>query len=154
MKNYAIKILLIIGFLQSVVSCSHQILSPTSEIADPHLKEITMIRADPHWGAVVIYNPITCKEIGAACGFLKLHVFAHKHLNHTLLADPAAYPVSVIKRADCWAAKYGKTNEIEAVISLFEDGNQKPNWRLHGDLQQRAENIRSCALKAGKIQPN
>jgi hypothetical protein len=85
-------------------------ISPLWEIPDPHLQEIAMIRADPHWGAAVIYNPDTCKDIGEACGFFRLHAFAHSHLNHTLLAKPSAYPASLEAQADCWAAKYGKSN--------------------------------------------
>jgi hypothetical protein len=133
------------------MSCSnYAAISPRWEIPDPDLKEIAMIRADPHWGAAVIYNPETCKEIGEACGFFRLHAFAHRHLNHLLLAEPAAYPASQENQADCWAAMYGKTNDVQAAVRLFLDEDRNPAWRIHGNPLERAKNIRTCAIQAGK----
>jgi len=139
--------LILAASLMFCSACNRVTISPSSEIPDPHLDEIAMVRADPHWGAVVIYNPDTCKEIGEACGFFRLHAFAHRHLNHTLLASPKQYPASLEAQADCWAAKYGKTNEVKAVVELFLDENRNPDWKIHGDPLQRAEKIRSCATE-------
>ncbi len=136
------------------VSCNYAPITPFVEIPDPDLKEIAMIRADPHWGSVVIYNPDTCMEIGEACGFFRLHAYAHKHLNHTLLAEPKDYPLSLETQADCWAAQYGKPNEINAAIALLKEKNRNPTWRIHGNDINRAENIQACALKAGKLVEN
>ena len=144
-KSIWLNALLIIN-LAICASCNVTI-APTSEIPDIYLKEIAMIRADPHWGAAVIYNPDTCKEIGEACGFFRLHAFAHNHLNHTLLAKPSSYPVSLETQADCWAAKYGKSNEVYAATQLLLDKNRNPAWIIHGDAQQRAKNIRICAIE-------
>ena len=131
-------------------ACNYTPISPGWELRDPDLKEIAMIRADPHWGAVVIYNPNTCKEIGDACGFFRLHAYAHKHLNHSLLAEPELYPASQLAQADCWTAQYGKPNEIRAAIALLENVDRNPDWKIHGDAKKRAENITACAAKAGK----
>ena len=131
-------------------SCKNVILTPPTEISDPHLTEIAMIRADPHWGTVVIYNPKTCEEIGDACGFFRLHAYAHRHLNHTLHAEPSLYTTSLETQADCWAAKYGKANETMAATKLLLDDNRNPDLIIHGDPIKRAENIKSCAMEIGK----
>jgi hypothetical protein len=152
-KDTIYKTILISCFVLCM-SCGYTTIMPYAEIPDPDLPEIAMIRADPHWGAAVIYNPKTCIEIGEACGFFRLHAFAHKHLNHTLLANPASYSVSQEAQADCWAAKYGKINETQAVVQLFLDENRNPNWKIHGDVLKRAENIKFCAIQAGKWTKN
>jgi hypothetical protein len=149
MKGLWLKLILIVSLI-FCTSCNNVIISPPSEISDPHLNEIAMIRADPHWGAVVIYNPKTCIEIGDACGFFRLHAFAHNHLNHTLLATPKSYSASLETQADCWAAKLGKSNETYAAFNLFLDKNRNPEWKIHGDPVKRAENIRVCAIEAGR----
>ncbi len=154
MKHLFVKQILIFILVLQCTACNYAAISPPWEIPDPHLQEIAMIRADPHWGTVVIYNPNTCKEIGNSCGFFRLHAFAHNHLNHTLLASPDAYPVSLENQADCWAAKYGKPIEVKAVVTLFLDKNRNPTWKIHGDLLKRAENIRACAIQAGKWTDN
>lgn len=131
-------------------ACNHTPISPGWELRDPDLKEIAMIRADPHWGAVVIYNPDTCKDIGDACGFFRLHAYAHKHLNHTLLAEPENYPASQESQADCWAAQYGKPGEIRAAIDFLNSEIRNPDWKIHGNAKNRAEKISACADLAGK----
>ncbi len=150
MQKLYLKQLLFTILLITSTSCKHVPISPPGELSDPSLNEIAMIRADPHWGALVIYNPNTCKEIGLACGFFRLHAYAHNHLNHTLLAEPSAYPVSQENQADCWAAMYGKANEIQAAVILLLDKDRNPQWKIHGDSVKRAENIKACAIQAGK----
>ncbi|MFU1520392.1 hypothetical protein ACM25P_18185 [Vreelandella alkaliphila] len=41
------------------------------EISDPNLNEIAIVQPHPQYGAVIIYNPIICQQIGAACGFFE-----------------------------------------------------------------------------------
>ena len=118
------------------------------EITDTKLPYIARIRADPNWGAAVIYNPETCKEIGAACGFFKEHAHAHAHLNHILL-PPEAYPPMLEAQADCWVAKNGRPHEVYAAVQLFLDDSRNPELNITGDPAQRAEKIRACAKQAG-----
>jgi hypothetical protein len=117
-------------------------------IPDTRLPYIARVRADPHWGYAVLYNPDTCKEIGAACGFFIEHAGAHAHRNHILL-PPDAYPAMLEAEADCWAAKNGKSKEVYAAVQLFLDENRNPNLNITGDPAQRAEKIRACAEQAG-----
>lgn len=117
-------------------------------ISDTRLPYIARVRADPHWGYAVLYNPDTCKEIGAACGFFIEHAGAHPHRNHILL-PPEAYPVTLEDEADCWAAKNGRPKEVYAAVQLLLDDNRDPNLNITGDPAQRAEKIRACAEKAG-----
>ena len=118
------------------------------EISDTKLPYIARVRADPHWGAAVLYNPDTCKEIGAACGFFKEHAYAHAHRNHIFL-QPEAYPPMLEDEADCWAAKNGRPDEVYAAVQLLLDNNRNPNLNITGDPVQRAEKIRVCAEEAG-----
>ena len=153
MKPLYKKIIFFILILLSVSCASGKtttIISPYWEIPDPDLKEIAMIRADPNWGTVVIYNPITCKEISDACMFFRRHAYAHEHLRHGLLGEPDDYPLSDEASADCWAARYGKPEEIQSVHALLLDPNRNPALRIHGDPIQRAKRIRDCAIEAGK----
>lgn len=128
-------------------SCNKTTISPFWEIPDPYFDEIAMIRADPNFGTAVIYNPETCKKIGDACGFFRLHAFSHEHLRHGLLGEPDDYPISSENAADCFAAQYGKPNEVYAAYKLFLNKNRDPDLRIHGDPEHRAELIKSCAIQ-------
>lgn len=116
-------------------------------IPDAKLPYIAMIRAQPR-GAMVIYNPDTCEEIGTACGFFVDHASAHAFLNHLLL-PPEAYPAMLEAQADCWVAKNGKPEEVYAAVQLLLDGNRNPDINIIGDPALRAEKIRACAEQAG-----
>ena len=117
-------------------------------ITDTRLPYIAKIRENPNETTIVIYNPDTCKEIGAACGFFIEHAGAHAHLNHILL-PPEAYPSTLEAEADCWAAKNGRPKEVYAAVQLFLDDNRNPNLNITGDPAQRAEKIRACAEETG-----
>jgi len=145
MKYSLLKTILFSGLLFSEITIA---AASFWEIPDPHLPYIAMVRADPHWGSAVIYNPDICKEIGAACGFFREHASTHAHLNHLLL-PPEAYPASLEAQADCWAAKYGKPNEVHAAVQLLLEDGSNPNWNIHGDPAERAKRIRTCAIQAG-----
>lgn len=129
------------------ISCSHYTVSPYWEIADPYLDEIAMMRPDPNWGTAVIYNPVTCEKIGAACMFFRLHAYAHEQLRHGLLGEPDDYPASQEAAADCWAAKYGKPGDVYAAFVLLTDKQRDPTLRIHGDPEQRAAWIKHCAME-------
>ena len=116
-------------------------------IPDTKLPYIAMIRAQPR-GAMVIYNPDTCEEIGTACGFFIDHASAHAHLNHLLL-PPEAYPTIIEAQADCWVAKNMNPKEIYAAVQLLLDDNLNPDLNIIGDPALRAEKIRACAEVAG-----
>jgi len=116
-------------------------------IPDTKLPYIAMIRAQAR-GAMVIYNPDSCEEIGIACGFFIDHASAHAHLNHRLLT-PEAYTTISEDQADCWVAKNMNPKEIYAAVQLLLDENRNPNINIIGDPVQRAEKIRACAEQAG-----
>ncbi len=120
-------------------------------ITDTKLPYIAMVRAQAR-GAVVIYNPDTCEEIGTACGFFIDHASAHAHLNHVLL-PPEAYTTISEDQADCWVAKNGKPDEVYAAVELLLDDNRNPNVNITGDPALRAEKIRACAEQAGNWYP-
>ena len=119
------------------------------EIPDASLPDIAMVRPDPQYGAVIIYNPIACQQIGAACGFFRAHEYGHVVLGHQYL-HPSAYPAAREGDADCWAASNGIPQEIYAAYVLFMNGGSSSNWQVYGTPPQRAQHIRACAINAGR----
>jgi len=147
MNSILKKTILFPSLLLGSLLCEHVAAAQYWEISDTMLPYIARIRAHTNGGAAVLYNPDTCKEIGAACGFFKEHAYAHAHRNHILL-PPEAYPTMLEDEADCWAAKNGNPKEVYAAVQLLDD-NPNPDLNITGDLAQRAEKIRACAEKAG-----
>lgn len=147
MKYPLAKVILFTGVLFNI-SCSEVTTTPYWEIQDPRLPEIAMIRMIRTGANVVIYNPVICKQFGDACGFFRLHVFAHDRLNHSILAFPADYSTLQETQADCWAAKHGKPHETYAAVQLILDEDRDENLIIHGNPTQRAEQIRTCAMEA------
>lgn len=142
-----IKLGLFLGLLITVSGCTTNYTRPYKELSDPSHEEIASIRHLPWNSYVVVYNPVTCKLIGDACGFFRGHAYAHFMLNHTPL-PPKFYPALSEKQADCYVAKYGKPNEIKAAVDFFLDGDRDPNIKIHGDPLIRAKNITDCAKQA------
>lgn len=133
------------------LSCSNATIAPFWETEDSGLPDLAMVRADPHWGTAVIYNPVYCEQIGDACGFFRAHAFAHVRLNHTLLASPAHYPAIQEAQADCYAAKHGEPEEILAAVRfLLEVDVASLEWKIYGDPVKRALAIRKCAMEKGR----
>ena len=61
---------------------SVQSLAQVPEIPNPQLNEIAIVQPHPQYGAVIIYNPIICQQIGPACGFFRTHEYGHVVHNH------------------------------------------------------------------------
>jgi len=141
------RVILIFSLLLSSLLSENVLSALYWGIPDTKLPYIAMIRAQAR-GALVIYNPDTCEEIGTACGFFIDHASAHAHLNHLLL-PPEAYPTMIEAQADCWVAKNGKPDEVFAAVQLLLDDNRNPNLNIIGDPALRAEKIRACAEVAG-----
>ena len=148
MKYILMRTILFPVLLLSSLLCENVLADQYWGIPDTRLPYIAMVRRNPNETTIVIYNPDTCKEIGAACGFFIEHAGAHAHRNHMLL-PPEAYPATLEAEADCWAAKNGKSKEVYAAVQLFLDENRNPNLNLTGDPAQRAEKVRACAEEAG-----
>ena len=148
MKYILMRTILFPVLLLSSLLCENVSAEQYWGIPDTRLPYIAMVRRNPNETTIVIYNPDTCKEIGAACGFFIEHAGAHAHRNHILL-PPDAYPAMLEAEADCWAAKNGKSKEVYAAVQLFLNENRNPNLNLTGDPAQRAEKVRACAEEAG-----
>ncbi|WP_095128634.1 ImmA/IrrE family metallo-endopeptidase [Pseudomonas sp. Irchel s3h14] len=133
--------------LLSVLFGSSAIAVP--EIPDPSLNDIAMVKPDPFYGAVIIYNPSICQQIGPACGFFRAHEIGHVFSGHHLL-PPYAYNSQVEFQADCWAASNGIPYEIFAAYQLFLSGGSSANWNIYGNPQQRAARLKYCAQMAGR----
>tara|TARA_R110000868_G_scaffold411493_1_gene704568 strand:+ start:65290 stop:65739 length:450 start_codon:yes stop_codon:yes gene_type:complete len=119
------------------------------EIADEQLNDIAIVKPHPEYGAVIIYNPSICQQIGAACGFFRAHEYGHIALNHQYL-HPSAYPAQREAEADRWAASNGIPQEILAAYYLFLNGGSSGDWQTYGNPQQRAQRLRLYAIDAGK----
>ncbi|MCZ6805257.1 MAG: hypothetical protein O7D86_15370 [Proteobacteria bacterium] len=140
--------ILLPGLLLST-SCSVTRTRGFWEIPDSNLPQIAKVRLGGEWGYTVIYNPVICKQIGAACGFFRTHEYAHYWLDHPLAFSPTSYPASYEAEVDCWTARYGNPNEVFAAYQLFLEDGSNPNWSSYGDPNERAERIRTCAIQTG-----
>lgn len=132
----------VLGF--SFVASAQQV----PEIPNPALNDIAMVQPHPQYGAVIVYNPIICSQIGPACGFFRAHEYGHIVYSHQFM-HPGAYPAAREAQADCWAAANAPPNEVFAAVNLFWTGGSSQNWMVYGNPQQRAIRVRSCAIQAG-----
>lgn len=119
------------------------------EIANPNLNDIAMVQPHPQYGAIIIYNPIICQQIGAACGFFRAHEYGHVALGHQFM-HPGAYPAQREAQADEWAAANAHPQEILAAYYLFLNGGSSSNWQVYGHPQQRAARLRQFAIQYGR----
>lgn len=153
MRILSIKLMLVLAGLTTLCACTTNYIRPYKELSDPSHEEIASIRLLP-WGSyTVVYNSITCEQIGDACGFFRGHAYAHYMLNHALL-PPSFYPPLSEKQADCYVAKYGEPSEIKAAVALLLDENREPSLKIHGDPLIRAQNITECAKQSGNWSGN
>jgi hypothetical protein len=148
MNKFIMRFLTILTLLLSVAACTTNYTRPYKELSDPNHEEIASIRLLPWNSYTVVYNPVTCEQIGDACAFFRGHAYAHFMLNHALL-PPDFYPELSEKQADCYVARYGLPDEIKAAVTLLLDENRDPNLKIHGDPLNRAENIKNCAKQYG-----
>jgi len=124
-------------------------LAQVPEIADPNLNDIAIVKPHPQYGAVIIYNPNTCFQIGAACGFFRAHEYGHVTLGHQFM-HPGAYPTQREAQADEWAAANAHPQEILSAYYLFLNGGSSPNWEVYGHPHQRAARLRQYAISDGR----
>lgn len=124
-------------------------LAQVPEIADPNLNDIAIVQPHPIYGAVIIYNPYFCQQIGAACGFFRAHEYGHVTLGHQFM-HPSAYPAQREAQADEWAAANAQPQEVLAAYYLFLNGGSSQNWQIYGHPQQRAARLRSYAINYGR----
>lgn len=117
------------------------------EIPNPNLNDIAMVQYHHQHGAVIIYNPIICQQIGLACGFFRAHEYGHVSMGHQLM-HPGVYPAQREAQADAWAAANATPQEVLAAYHLFLNGGSSSNWTVYGNPQQRAQRLRSFAIQA------
>lgn len=119
------------------------------EIANPNLPDIAMVQPHPQYGAVIIYNPVICQQIGYACGFFRAHEYGHVALNHQFM-HPASYPAQREAQADRWAAFNASPQEILSAYQLFMSGGSSSNWQIYGSPIYRANRLKQFAMQAGR----
>lgn len=146
-----LKLLLAIAVaFASLPGCANYTASPFYEIGDPNLKYIATARVGRGNSVAVLYNSTICEDIGDACGFFKNHANAHDMLNHQIFTNPKYYTQTIENEADCWAAKYGRTNETLAAVKLLEDVERRADLPITGDPDERAKLIKACAQENGR----
>lgn len=134
--------------IATLLSCTGTIPVSTGKywgIRDQTLPYIARIRAERNNAPAVIYNPVICDQIGAACGFFYKHAFSHYFLNHQLL-EPKYYTQLQEDQADCYAAKTAKSEDVFAAVMLMES-DEASNYPITGDPKKRARLVRECAVK-------
>jgi len=120
--------------------------SRTSTISDTQIPYLAMGKGNSE-RSMIVTNPILCDEAPGPCRFFIRHVQAHRQSNHLIL-PPHAYPASTEAKADCFAAKNSNAQDVIDAYELLMQPDKASKYSIPGDLKVRAENIKTCAIKA------
>ncbi len=141
-------LILILLVLFSATALNAQTATP--EVANPGFPDIAAVF--PHGqsptGAVIVYNPALCQQIGIACLFFKVHEHGHVYLGHQF--QPGIHPVVRERDADHFAAIHASPQAILAAWQLFMSGGSSSNWHTYGSPPQRARRLCLFAWQAGR----
>ena len=121
----------------------------TPEIPNWNHPDIATVFPDP-WsptGAVIVYNPGTCQQIGLACLFAKFHEHGHVALGHHF--QPGVYRMEQERDADRYAATYAPPQAVLAAWHLFMSGGSSSDGTIYGTPQERARRLCLFAQQAG-----
>lgn len=98
---------------------------------------------------IIASNPSFCKQAPGPCRFFIESTHGHRHLNHLIL-PPKAYTMMDLKQADCYAVRNVSSQDIKDTLALLADPDEAAKYKIPGDLNERAANIRTCAEKLNK----
>ncbi len=121
----------------------------TPEYPNPNLQDIAVVYpyAYSPTGAVIIYNPYICQQIGLACLFFKAHEHGHVYLGHQF--QPGMHATARERDADQFAASVASPQAVYAAWRLFINGGSSSNWHTYGTPKQRARRLCLFAIQAG-----
>ena len=135
-------------FISLTVNATAQTATP--EIPDQKFGDIAAVfpHAGSPTGAVIVYNPIICQQIGAAaCDFFRVHEHGHVYLRHQF--QPFVHPTERERDADRFAAANAYPQAVLAAWYLFRSGGSSSNWHTYGTPFQRAHRLCVFAKQAG-----
>ncbi|WP_170482230.1 hypothetical protein [Ruegeria arenilitoris] len=134
----------ILGILLTLYYSPLSAQTATPEIPNASYNDIAAVFPDPTspTGAVIIYNPTICQNIGAACGFFRVHEHGHVALGHHL--NPHIHPFQREFDADRFAATYAAPNEVFTAWQFFVSGWSSPNIAVYDTPANRAKRV--CAF--------
>lgn len=123
----------------------------TPEIARYDLRDIAMVvpDRDSPTGAVILYNPAICAQIGAACEFFRYHEHGHVYLGHQFIGR-RVHPMLLERDADHYAADFASPVAIYAAWELFMDGGSSSDAHTYGTPYQRANRLCNFAQQSGR----
>ncbi len=124
-------------------------LTNSPEIPNPNFGDIAAVFADNRspTGAVIVYNPVICQRIGAACIFFKYHEHGHIALGHHV--NSFVTPMIRERDADNYAAQNAPPETIVVAWNLFNNGGSSSNWHTYGSPRDRAKRLCLFAKQAG-----
>lgn len=131
----------------SISYAAAQTLTP--EVPNPQFGDIAAVFPHPGTptGAVIVYNPIICNQIGsAACEFFRVHEHGHVALQHHF--QPSIHPMARERDADQFAARNANPQAVLAGWHLFMNGGSSANWHTYGSPYQRAKRLCNFAIQA------
>ncbi len=138
-------LLIILGFFSFSASAKTQ----TPEIPNAQFNDIAAVF--PHQGsptgAIIVYNPLICRQIGRACAFFRTHEHGHVALGHHF--QQGIHPVARERDADRFGATHSDPRAVYAAWRLFKGGGSSSNWHTYGSPDQRAHRLCSFAVQAG-----
>lgn len=121
----------------------------TPEIPNPQFGDIAAVFSNPQspTGAVIVYNPIICSQIGLACAFFQVHEHCHVGLGHQF--QPGIHPTFRERDADQCAASRANPQAVLVAWQLFMNGGSSSDWHTYGTPSQRARRLCLFAQQAG-----
>lgn len=140
---------LILGLLLLFFPLMAEAQTQTPEIPNPQFGDIAAVFANSNspTGAIIVYNPIICQQIGQACAFFRVH--EHGHVAHGDQFQPGIHPMVREREADRFAASYAAPNAIFSAWQLFMNGGSSSNWHTYGSPYQRARRLCLFSQQAG-----
>ncbi|MDQ0317797.1 hypothetical protein [Amorphus orientalis] len=137
------------GLLLFFWSFSASAQTPTPEIPNASLNDIAMVQQHPGspTGAVIVYNPHLCNQIGLACVFFKFHEHGHVALGHPFTMG--VHPAALERDADRFAATHAPPPAIFTAWQLFMNGGSSANFVVYGTPYQRAHRLCVFSQQAG-----
>ncbi|MGR3525367.1 MAG: hypothetical protein ACU0CT_05130 [Paracoccaceae bacterium] len=121
----------------------------TPEVPTPGLNDIAVVVAHPNspTGAVILFNPSLCQQIGLACRFFAVHEHCHVLLGHHL--NPGGNTMLKERDADRCAAQNAPPQAVMAAWTLFMNGGSSSDWHTYGPPQDRARRLCLFAAQTG-----
>ena len=136
------------AFILMLLLTSGHAESRSWSMTDTTIPYFAMVRGNMDRNFLVV-NTDYCAAEPQACLFFAESMDSHRFLNHMIL-PPQQYNMLHISLADCFAVRLTSPESIKAAYELMLDNEKAQRYRVAGNLAERAEKLKTCAIKKDK----